>query len=307
MTHEHWSNYWQSGMQTSLPQDFKHNYDGEIAKFWHENIESLPDGARILDLCTGNGAVALLIAGIAEQLNKQLIITAVDISQINIDFIRKNNPSSQTEMIRFISGQSAETIDQCIKQPQDLVVSQFGIEYSDLNLTAAALANIIKPQGRLIFIAHSVDSAVFKYMSNEELIYQWLQRVGLLPLFHRFVTDDIDEEGLVRDINKIIAENQPEASFQGQPLFISWLQLIGQIRQSSVAQIKSQKEAIIYFVNQHHAARKRQQDMLHVVKKISDDKWLQPILDYGFESIESKELNYKNQHHIGTSYSFLKN
>lgn len=305
MNHQHWSNYWQNGMQTSLPRDFKHNYDGEIYDFWQQTIRNLPDGSRVLDICTGNGAVALIVAEIATQQNKNFKITAVDISQINTEYIKQSNPSSNVDMIDFVSGRSAESIDTLIKQPQDIIVSQFGIEYSDLTLSAPALAKIIKPQGRFVFIAHSATSDVFKYMSKEELIYEWLKKVGLWSLFQQFANEEIDPEQLVSKLHQIIVKNQPNPSFQEQPLFQSWLQLIGKIRQSNHHQLVTQKAAISHFVSEHWAARKRQQDMLDVAKKITDKNWYQPVLEAGFEFVEGKELKYKYKHDIGFYYEFI--
>ncbi len=305
MSHEHWSNYWQSGVQTSLPQDFKNNYDGEIYDFWKNVVKNLSDNSYVVDVCTGNGAVALLIAELAEQQNKQVKITAVDISRINTDHIKANNPPSQTKMIQFVSEQPIEDIDTLIKQPQDLIVSQFGIEYSDLYRTAPALAKIIKPQGSLVFIAHSIDGAVFDFMTKEESVYQWLETVGILSAFLQYSEGTLNAEELTHEIQNIINNHQPHSSFQGQPLFKSWLKLIGQIRQSTSVQINSQKQAISHFVSQHQSARKRQQDMIRVTKKLIDKNWYQPLLNVGFELIRCNELKYKIQHHIGTIFEFI--
>jgi len=304
MTHEHWSNYWHSGMQTSLPHDFKHNYDREILSYWQQVFNQFPDGSRVLDICTGNGAVALIVAEFAKKNNINYKISAVDISQINTAYIYQHNPKQYTDMIEFISGQPAETIDKVIHHSQDIVVSQFGLEYSDLSVSAKALANVMKPKARLVFIAHSATSDVFKYMSKEELIYEWLDSTGLFDLFENFGESVIGSQELVDNLFQIIANNQPKPDFQSQSLFQSWLQLIAGIRQSNQQQLTAQQNSVLRFVQEHQAARKRQQDMINVAHKISQTEWIQPILDAGFELITKQDLKYNSKYDIGKIYDF---
>ena len=40
---------------------FRDGYTGELARFWHDLVDPLPEAARVLDLATGNGAVALVV------------------------------------------------------------------------------------------------------------------------------------------------------------------------------------------------------------------------------------------------------
>ena len=52
---------------TSLPQDFAANYDGEVAEFWQAAFAQVPPAGRMIDLCTGNGAIALLAVAYANK------------------------------------------------------------------------------------------------------------------------------------------------------------------------------------------------------------------------------------------------
>ena len=80
---DHWSEYWSRGCLTSLPEDFAANYDGEIAEFWRNAFQSVPAGGSVIDLCTGNGAIALLAAEYATREEQDLSITAVDGATVN--------------------------------------------------------------------------------------------------------------------------------------------------------------------------------------------------------------------------------
>ena len=75
---DHWSDYWSRGSLTSLPQDFAANYDGEVAEFWQGAFSGLDDTGRMIDLCTGNGAIALLAAEYFASEKPDIEIVAVD-------------------------------------------------------------------------------------------------------------------------------------------------------------------------------------------------------------------------------------
>lgn len=307
MSHQHWSNYWQTGAQTSLPQDFKGNYDGEIYQFWEQVVLDLRSGSRVLDVCTGNGAVALILADIAIKQNKKLQITAIDISEINVIHIKNNNPKEQTDMIKFISHCPIEKIDDLIYFEQDAIVSQFGLEYSNLNYSAPALRNILKAQGDLIFIAHSNKSAVFTYMDTENHIYNWLEKLNLFDVILKFVEGKLSATGLKNQIVSIVENNIPKTSFYSNDLFQSWQRMISLLIKQPNQQLKQQKQSLNHFILQHQFAKKRLQDMLEVSAKLSQKNWYQPLIKNGFKLIESNQLQYQKQHNVGIYYRFKLN
>ena len=67
MSNNHWSEYWKTGVLTSLPSDFKENYDGELYEYWESVLLAQQTPLRVLDVCTGNGAVAILLTEIAHK------------------------------------------------------------------------------------------------------------------------------------------------------------------------------------------------------------------------------------------------
>lgn len=304
MSHEHWSNYWHSGVQTSLPQDFKANYDGAIHSYWQTIVRQLDDNAKVTDVCTGNGAVALILADIANSQNLSLAINAVDISQINTDSIRHNNPSAVTQMITFISDCAVEQLDQTVSLPQDLIVSQYGLEYSDLKQSAPAIVKSLKPGGYLVFIAHSPKSAVFNFMQQEEAIYAWLEQVGLLALFKKYAEKQVNAEKFKKTLLTLLSQHKPNPAFRGEPLFSSWLQIIARIRVMEASQLIRQRSSIKSFVEQHVFARQRANDMLQVAKKLSDDGWIKPLLTSGLSLRNKQALYYQNNHMVGDCYEF---
>ena len=90
---------------------------------------ALPDGARILDIATGNGAIATLAAEVAEAGQKTFFLAATDLAEINPDVKGGARSSRLRKRIQFHSHTP------CERQPFDdasfdCVTSQFGFEYA---------------------------------------------------------------------------------------------------------------------------------------------------------------------------------
>ena len=173
----HWSNYWQQGHLTSFGEDFKGNYQGVLRDIWQPLFSTLPEQFQMLDVATGNGAIPLLASETAEKQQRQGMIVGCDLATINETAIKGAHPESAD--LQLDSG-----ID-CGQLPYDderfdLVTSQFGIEYSDLNRSLAETARVLKPGGRLAFVAHHDDSLVLQ--RNKSLL-TFLAKIAELDIF----------------------------------------------------------------------------------------------------------------------------
>lgn len=51
-----WSRYWRTGRRASCFE--RSDMEAPLAHLWSEFASALPDGAKLLDLATGNGIVA---------------------------------------------------------------------------------------------------------------------------------------------------------------------------------------------------------------------------------------------------------
>ncbi len=306
MSHNHWSEYWQSGIQTSLPSDFKNNYDGEIYTFWEERVKDLSAGDHVLDVCTGNGAVALIISEIAIKQNKRLKITAIDISEINVAFIQKNADQEVWSQIDFISHCPLAEINQRIDNKYQLVVSQYGLEYTDLKLTAEVIFNLTEAGGELAFISHSADSDVFKYMQTEQSIYQWLAEIGILSVLNDYVNDQLSANGLKNKLMTIVGNNQPPIKFHGQPLLLSWQKTLTMLIKNNNQAIKKLKQSLTHYLQSHKAAKLRADDMVNVGQKLTDKNWPQYLIQAGFTYLHDQDILYKGRHLAGHSYRYKK-
>lgn len=155
---EQWDRYWAYGNLHSFSQVFDDNYRGEIANFWRARFVRLPAGAHVVDIATGNGAIALLALRESDRLGRSFKVSGVDLAAIDpAAKIKDESLRGELQRIVFHSRTSAEQLpfeDGSV----DMVCSQFGIEYSDVSRSASEIARVIKPGGRLAFIVHHAGS-----------------------------------------------------------------------------------------------------------------------------------------------------
>ena len=150
-----WSQYWRyDRIASCFDGAGRTNYAGEIASGWRAFFADLPRGGCILDLCTGNGAAALLAA----EEGRAARIVAVD--QADIDppaFVSRH--ADLYARIEFRGRTDVEVLP-FGDGGFDAVVSQYGIEYSDLSRSLPEAARMAAPGGRLRFVVHAADGIV---------------------------------------------------------------------------------------------------------------------------------------------------
>lgn len=300
----HWSSYWSSGILTSLPQDFRENYDGEIASFWNACFEQLEDRAKILDVCCGNGPLSLL----AHQNNPSFDIHGVDSAFIDSTKIIKRFPnlSSSLEKITLHSGVKIEEFE----QPEgsfDLIVSQYGVEYSDLKTTAKKLFQLLKADGELRFICHSPSSEILGYMQAEYQEYRLLIDNGFFKMVEEYDHTAEAFEHLSGSIGscfenlKIYVENHESG------LYRSLLGNLEKLSKMTYDQLESNYNTLLGFFTQVRYGYSRLVDMLRVNALIlNEEVWYKEFLECGFVLIDSGELKYGEAHNVGAFYSFRK-
>ena len=154
-----WDRYWHFDRVAScFDAGGAEDYDDSVATGWRQFFEGLPDHARILDLCCGNGAVALIAAETGLARGKDFEIVAVD--QAAIDpraYVTRHREA--IEAIEFHSGTAAEALP-FDDDRFDAAVSQYGIEYSDMGRSLGELGRVIAPGGRVRLVLHAADGVV---------------------------------------------------------------------------------------------------------------------------------------------------
>lgn len=162
-----WDRYWAYGNLHSFSQVSHGNYGGAIAAFWQERFEALPQGACIVDVATGNGAVALLAVDTAAAAGRAFTVHGTDLAAIDpVNQVSDDALRERLARIHFHPRTPAESLpfaDATI----DLVCSQFGIEYSDTARSIPELARVLRPGGQAALILHHHDASIVRAARDE--------------------------------------------------------------------------------------------------------------------------------------------
>lgn len=130
------------------------NYDEPIAAGWRAFFASLRAGAHVLDIATGNGAIAVM----AVEAGDKLKITGADQAAVKpAAFVSKNKAA--LARIRFLANTAAEELP-FEAASFDAVVSQYGIEYSDTERSVPEAVRVLGPGGQLRFACHAAEGSV---------------------------------------------------------------------------------------------------------------------------------------------------
>lgn len=213
-----WSFFWQSPIATALPERFPANYDGPMLDFWRAQLDGRFD--HIVDLATGNGALVWIAHDIQSRQDKPARITGVDLAAIDpFTALRKRRDEYPT--ISFIGNTSIESLpfaDRSI----DVVISQYGIEYSNLEKTIAEIGRVVTSSGKICFIIHDKESVIVKNITTkiehckdmiaDHKFHELTRRfIGLLSQFPdaRAMNKSVEFQRMVKQINKNMARLKP--------------------------------------------------------------------------------------------------
>ncbi|MFV7783902.1 class I SAM-dependent methyltransferase [Shewanella marisflavi] len=154
---QHWDEYWQQGHLTSFGASFSGNYSGVLETIWHQDFKCLPDDFKVLDLATGNGALPLLLNQFFADTQKPGEVIGVDLAKINTDLAKLDlNNNIDVSLVSHVDCASLPYANNHFDQ----VISQFGLEYSDLTLSIPEAIRVLKPEGALSLVTHHSRSLV---------------------------------------------------------------------------------------------------------------------------------------------------
>jgi len=163
---ERWNRYWEHGFVTSCSGAFAGNYEGTLKTAWEDFFAELPAGARILDICTGNGAIAMIANQLARARDLDFEIHAIDSAIIRpLETVREDR--DLLEGIRFHSQTAAEATPFADRY-FNAISGQYAFEYTDESGCIRELARIAAPGCRMQLIIHHQGSLVIE-TSKEEL------------------------------------------------------------------------------------------------------------------------------------------
>lgn len=156
--HNAWTVFWKSGALHSCGMLYGANYEGRIASFWFQQFDELRDGASVVDIGTGNGAIPLLAVSHAKANNRRLLVTGVDAAEIDPLVSGPLTKDALSEVI-FLPNTLAEALP-FDKGSVDLVCSQYAVEYTDYERSVHEFSRILRHGGRFAAVVHAYDSEI---------------------------------------------------------------------------------------------------------------------------------------------------
>ncbi|MGQ4276412.1 class I SAM-dependent methyltransferase [Pseudidiomarina sp. E22-M8] len=162
---EHWSKYWHTaGVLNSFAEgDANSGYTGELKKFWEQQLNDVPQGATVVDLGTGNGALALLARDFSVTNQKDFSVHGVDAAQIDPvkQFEKSPALAKKLKKISFHSETPIESLP-FDEGSIDVMIAQFAFEYADRNDALKEVLQTLKSGGKLVTVMHHNDSEMVK-------------------------------------------------------------------------------------------------------------------------------------------------
>lgn len=157
----HWTELWRTGVLHSCSHGIEGNYDGELRAFWTRSVAALPQGACVLDVGTGNGAIPLLVHGQRPDLK----LIGVDIADVH-----PHRDVADGERlfagIRFLPCTPMHDIP-LPDGSVDLLTSQYAFEYADQAPALQEFARLLSASGRIAWIVHSTHSEIARMSARQ--------------------------------------------------------------------------------------------------------------------------------------------
>ena len=288
-----------------MPQDFSENYEGEILAFWHEAFAGLSEGASILDICTGNGAIALLAQQYSDEHNKHFQVTAVDAAQIDSDVIAERFPNLKNALqkIEFIDEQPLESMS--LDSSFDLITSQYGVEYADWDGAAKSVKAHLKSPGSLRIMTHAPNTDITTYMKKERQDYDYLERINFFKAIAMVLKKQTNFSAFKKAIKTILKQLKTAYKFKANPMIEGIMNFCQHTLNSTNEQFENERAMLTSFYNDHRSAYNRMIDILTVSERIElSPDWHDVFAEQGLQ-LNSKNNVYQNgQHLAGISLVF---
>lgn len=184
---EQWENYYRSGMIATFPTAPDGGYDLEVRAAWVEFFSTLPEQARILDVGTGNGVIALIAAETALALGRNWEIHGTDLAQIDPPRYVADG-KRRLAGITFHAGVATDRLP-FEAASFDAVVGHYSLEYADTTAALVEIHRVLKPGGDAQFIVHNADSVFVqnarRSLHEADLV---LGQTKIYRRLHRLVT-----------------------------------------------------------------------------------------------------------------------
>lgn len=144
-----WSHYWHSGFEHSC---FAAAGPVDTSGLWTDFIIGLPQGAAVLDAACGAGA-----------LTRRLLEIGRGLRVTGVDYAEALPPIDGATLVSATALEALPFAD----AEFDAVVSQFGLEYADLEPALGEIVRVLKPHSRIGLLMHHAGGAVAAHARAE--------------------------------------------------------------------------------------------------------------------------------------------
>jgi ubiquinone/menaquinone biosynthesis C-methylase UbiE len=294
---DQWDRYWEYGNFHSFSQVIDGNYKGAIADFWRLRFQDQVEGSHIVDIATGNGALGLLALEESERGSKNFKVSATDLANIDpMNFVQDQSLLTQLKNVQFHPRTPAESLpfeDASV----DMVCSQFGLEYSDVELSVPEIVRVLKSGGNLALIAHHQNSIHIHASQSESVQLNYI--LDNVKIFDKAQDVLIERSKIEQSEGKLNINPTPDLFRKRELMKIAMDEIFSQaetttnpvmlmgpiqyIREifSSITQVSAGEllNQIIEAKNRVIANQRRLQDMLAAAKSESDIQNFQDLLE----------------------------
>jgi len=178
-----WSRYWAEGSLHSLGTSFAGNYADSMGTFWQSEFANCRPQDQILDIGCGNGPLAKILTDLDPGRGPSWL--GIDLANPSPTWLTKEGELVR-ERIQFRGGVLAEELP-FPDQSFDLVVSQFGIEYSDLSRSQPEVVRVLRPEGRIAMLVHHNQSLPVIVSRHELRHLAFISETEFLPLAAKMI------------------------------------------------------------------------------------------------------------------------
>ncbi len=176
-----WTHYWHSDRLASCGGAGGRQYQPAIVRHWHRVFAALEPPHHLLDLCCGNGALAIL-AGHYFWASHGLEAEIDAVDRAAIDPGRwLTQHRAWVSKIRFQGNTAAESLP----FPDAMftaVIGQYALEYTDLTRSLPECVRVLAPRGHLAFVLHAREGSVAARALAQQTE---IARIQALNYFHR--------------------------------------------------------------------------------------------------------------------------
>jgi len=154
-----WSTFWQSNNLSACTPDNDTNNDLLLLE-WRAFFMLLDDGASILDLGTGNGALAVEAVTAGRTASRTFDVHGCDLARIEpLEYVQSRVDDLAKITFHKLTPMEKLPFDD---GSFDAVCGQYALEYSDVTRSVPELLRVLRSGGRLQFLLHNADGALYR-------------------------------------------------------------------------------------------------------------------------------------------------